>query len=222
MQVVILEQQDLAFELRHARDTVQLADDILPGYVCRVRLAREDEQDGSRFITENRAQPVEILEQQRGALVSREAARETHGQYVRIDRIGVAQQAVEMRFRTVVAEMLACHAMAHQMQHLRFQRLPNAPEQMIRHGFQAFLESMPGGVVGPVEAEILVEGVDPFRREESRYVHAVRYIGQRILPRLEFWPQRCPDTRGHAPWYACPTILKARPASGQCGQVESH
>ena len=62
-----------------------LADQILPGHVGGMRLAGEQEQHRALRVAENFAQPVEVFEQQRGALVGGEAAREADGEHVRID-----------------------------------------------------------------------------------------------------------------------------------------
>ena len=66
-----------------------------------------------------------------GALVGGEAAREADGEHVRVDRIGELQQAVEVRLAAVVAEVLLADAVAHQVQHLRLERLAHAPEHVV-------------------------------------------------------------------------------------------
>ena len=219
-QFVILDQQDFALEVRQVRHLREPADDVLAGHVGRMRLAGEDEQDRTLFVAEDLAQPVEILEQQRGALVRSKAARETDGEHVRIDRIGVAQKAVEVGLVTAVAEMLARHPVTHQVQHLCFQGLAHAPEQMVRHVVDALPERVVVSMVRPVEAEKLVELVGPLRRQERGDMHAVGDIRKRILVRRYFRPQRRADTRGHAAVNAADAVLETRSADRQRGHVE--
>ena len=55
MQVVALHEQDLALELRHAPHARDGADELLPGLVGGMRLAREDEDDRALRVAEHAA-----------------------------------------------------------------------------------------------------------------------------------------------------------------------
>ena len=96
-QVIAFHEQDLPFELGQLRDARDLADQVLAGHVGGVRATREDEQHRPLRIAGDRPQPVEILEQQRRALVGGEAAREADGEHVGVVRVRVAQDAIQMR-----------------------------------------------------------------------------------------------------------------------------
>jgi len=183
-------------------------------------LAGENEQDRVLFVAEDLAQPVEILEQQRRAFVRGKAAREADGEHVRIDRIGAVQQAVEVGLGTAVAEMLARYAVAHQVQHLRLQRLAYAPEQVVGHVVDALPERLIVGVVRPVEAKKLVELVRPFRRQKSGHVHAVGDVGKRIFLGLQLRPKPRADLCGHAAVNAADPVLEPRSADRKRRHVE--
>lgn len=103
MQVIVFEQQDTAFELTALGELDDLADQLLPRFVGWMRLAGKNEQYRALRIGKNFAQPVEIVEQQRGALVGGEAAGEADGQHRRIGRIGKPQDTFQMRLRALVA-----------------------------------------------------------------------------------------------------------------------
>ena len=88
---------------RHLRER---ADQLLARLVGGVRLAGEQEQDRPLAVGEQAAQAVEVVEEQRGALVGGEAPPEADGEHVRVRRVGVAQQPLEVRLAAVVARVL--------------------------------------------------------------------------------------------------------------------
>ena len=74
--VVVLEEEDLALEALLACQLEDALDELLADAVVRVGLAGEDDAHGLGRIGEQLGQPGRILEEERGALVGREAARE--------------------------------------------------------------------------------------------------------------------------------------------------
>ena len=126
LHVVILQEEDLAYELRHGGHFDDAFDEVLTRLVVRVRFAREDELHGTLLVVDDRRQPVEVGEQQVGALVGGEAAGETDGQHVGLDAlddlnhlarrvethlIGVAVAAADMLYELV----LEIHALVPQL-----------------------------------------------------------------------------------------------------------
>jgi len=85
--VVVLQEEDLAHELRHGGHLDDAPDQVLSRLVVGVRLAREDELHGTLLVVDDRRQTVEVGEQQVGALVGGEAACETDGQHVGLDAL---------------------------------------------------------------------------------------------------------------------------------------
>ena len=172
-QIIVLDQQDAAFECRPARHLVDAPDQILPGHVGRVGLAGEQEQYRPLVVADQSLEPVDVLEQQRRPLVGGEPAGETDREHVRIGRIGEGEQAIEVGFRPVVAEVLFRHAVANQPQHRRLERLAHAPEQMVGDLVEPVPVTAVCDVVGPLESEEFVELVAPFLREERGDVDPV-------------------------------------------------
>jgi hypothetical protein len=103
-----------------------------------------------------------------------------------------------VRFRTVVARVLLRDAMAHQMQHLRLERLVHAPELVVGNGVDAFPAAAIGDALGPTRTEEAVEEFVPLAREECRHVHAIGDVGDGVVVRLDLRPQggknMCRDT----------------------------
>ncbi len=85
--VVVLQQHDLAGELRLARVLVDLADQFLRGRIVGMRLAGEDDLHRARWVAQDARKAVGIAEEQRRALIRREAAREAEGQRVGVERL---------------------------------------------------------------------------------------------------------------------------------------
>ena len=219
-QVVTLEQQQPPLEARQARDLVQPADQRLPGLVGRVRLARVHEQHRPLGIGDQVAQEVEVLEHHRRALVGREPACEADGQYVRIVRVGMLEQPVEVRLGAVVAQVLHARYVVDQVQHARLQRLAHAPEQVVRDVVDALPELCIALARKPVGAEVALEDLHPLLGQERRYVHPVGDVVDRILFRRDLRPQFAADLGRHAAMDLRDAVLKARAADRQRRHVE--
>src|SRR5687768_17950816 len=84
-----------------------------------MRLAGEQEQHLARLVGEQAAQVVQVVEEQRGALVGGEAPPEADGEHVRVRRVGVLQQALQVRLAAVVARVLQRDAVAHHVEQAR-------------------------------------------------------------------------------------------------------
>ena len=220
VQVVALEEQDAAGELLLAREVHQRADQLLPGLVRRMRLAREQEQDLPALVGEQAAQVVEVVEEQRGALVGGEAPAEADGEHVRVGRVGVAQDALEVRLAAVVARVLHRHAMAHHVEQARLDVLAHAPEDVVRDGADLFPDAGMAEAVHPAHAEEAVEHLAPFGREEGGDVHAVGDVAERVLVRRDLRPVVVQQARRNAAVDARDAVLVARAAQRERGHVE--
>ncbi|MNW11134.1 hypothetical protein D3C71_2085090 [compost metagenome] len=78
-------------------------------------LAGEQKQHRAVGIADDLAQPLRIMEEQRGTLVGGEAAGEADDQQVGVARIDELQHAVEVGGRALVAQVLLADAAAHQL-----------------------------------------------------------------------------------------------------------
>jgi hypothetical protein len=85
LDVVVLEEEDLARELRSARVLDHAAQDLLTFAIARVRLACEEKTHGATLVRDERGETVEVAEDQVRTLVGREAAREADQERVGIE-----------------------------------------------------------------------------------------------------------------------------------------
>jgi len=67
--------------------------------------------------------------------------------------VGGAQHAIQVRLRTLVAQVLLAHPAAYQMQQLGLERLANAPEDLVRNALHAVPAALIGEAVLPAETE---------------------------------------------------------------------
>ena len=88
------------------RDALNLAHHRLRRLVGRVRLAGEDEHDRPLRLADELLEPAEVRDQQRRALVGREAPREADREHVRVVGIDELEQALHVRFAQAVALIL--------------------------------------------------------------------------------------------------------------------
>ncbi len=185
-----------------------------------MRLAGEQEHDGTLRIADDLAQPVEIVEQQRRALVLREAPPEADRQHVGVVGIGPLEQPVEVRFAAVVAEMLDPHAMADEMEQLRLQLLPHAPEQVVGDRIETLAQARAEVARRRGELHVAVEEQPHLRREERRRVHAVRDPRHRVLLARDLRPQVLQHPLGDLAMDAAHAVVEARAAHGERRHVE--
>src|SRR5262249_58589257 len=106
-----LDQQDPALELGRPRHLRDVPDQLLPRAVGRVRLASEDEEHRAFRVAEQALQDLGAIEDERRALVGREAAPETDREHGRVVGVGGPEQAIEMRLAPLVAEVRLAEAM---------------------------------------------------------------------------------------------------------------
>ena len=183
-------------------------------------LACEDEQDGSLVVADDALQPLQVFEQQGRTLVGGEAPGEPDGQHLGIGRVGELEEAVEMRLGATIAEVLACDAKAHQMQHPRLERLAHAPEKMVGDLVHPAPESDVGNAVAPVEPEVALEHFCPFLRQESGHVHAIGDVVDAVVLGVDLRPQPSADARRDPAMDAAHAVLEARAVARQHGHVE--
>ena len=83
MDVVLFDEGDVPPEAVVFRHGIDLVNEVLAGFVGRVGLACENDLDRPPGVLEQTLEPLQVLEQQRRALVGREAPRESNGQGLR-------------------------------------------------------------------------------------------------------------------------------------------
>ena len=110
-----------------------------------------------RAIGQDAPQVVQVVEEQRGALVGREAPAETDGEHVRVAWIGVLEQPVEVRLAAVVARMHARHPVANHVEEPRLDVLAHAPEDVIGDAADLLPDAGVAETVHPAYAEEAVE-----------------------------------------------------------------
>ncbi len=185
-----------------------------------MRLAREEEQHRAIGVVHEIAQPLELVEHQRRALVGGEAPREADGEHVRVGRVGEAQQPVHVRLARLVAELLRAHPLLHQGQHARLQVLAHAPEDVVRELQDAVQARRIAQPARPAAAEEALEGIHPFRREEAWQVHPVGDVGDRVLALGHLGPEPREELGRDVAVDAAHAVLHARAARRERGHVE--
>ena len=204
-----------------ARQVGERADQLLAGLVGRVRLAGEQEQHLARAVGEQAAQVVEVVEQQRGALVGGEAPAEADGEHV---RVAPDRRTCSSRCRCDslpwLRAWLSAHAMAHHVEQARLDVLAHAPEDVVRNGADLFPDARMAEAVHPAHAEEAVEHLAPFGREEGRHVHAVGDVAERVLVGRDLRPVIVQQARRDAAVDARHPVLVARAAERERGHVE--
>ena len=219
-QIVALEQDDLALEFRTARVLVNDLDQMLCRQVVRMRLAGDDQQHAAFGVVEQARQAHRIGEQQRGALVGGEAARETDCENVGILRHEVLRVAFDQRLARAVAPVLQDHPAFYFREHFRLQRLAQTPETVVGNVVNVLPEFIVEQLVAPAAAEAHVEEVRPFARQERRHVHAVGDMAHRIFFRRYLRPDVGGHARGHLAVNARHAVTEARTTQRERGLVE--
>ena len=87
LHVVILQEDDLAGELRHGCDFDDPLDEILSRLIVGMRLARKDKLHGTLLVVDDGRQAIQIGEEQQRPFVSGETARKTDLQHIGLDAL---------------------------------------------------------------------------------------------------------------------------------------
>ena len=116
-------------------------------------------------------EPIGVLEDQLGALVAGESAREPDGQRIRVEQRACRDDA---RRADVLDGPALPRALADEGEEVAPQRLPHAPELVVRNGEHRVPERRVVVALEPVGAEVLVEqvgelGGDPGRARARRW-----------------------------------------------------
>src|SRR3989338_4019850 len=186
--IITFHNQYLADELRHFGYLGDAPNQILPRNIRRMRLAGKNEYDRAIRIIQYLAQPIEVAEQHGRALVSRKTARKTDRKDIGVLRIDVFEQAIQVRLRTMVAEVLRADAFAHHVQHLGLERLAHTPEQVVRNAVNAFPELHVIHACAPFQPEMALQYLDPLSRQKGRRMYAIGDISHRVFAVFDFRP----------------------------------
>ena len=178
VEVVVVDERDARPEPSVERLLVHLADEVFTRLVRGVGLTGEDDLQRTPGVLEHAEEPLDVMEDQRGPLVRREAPREADG-----ERLGVEQRAGReqlCRFGEP-ADPAQAGAFADQPDEGALQLEMDAPELVVANAHQIFPER--GLVVArePVRTECPGEECGHPRRHPRRDVNAVRHRGDRHL-----------------------------------------
>ena len=173
---------------RHVARCVRISS--WPGSSAGCALPANRNSTGRSASPSDAAQPVEVVEQQRRALVGGEAPREADGEHVRVRRDrrsaaggrgaprcrGCGSAAAPTRWRTMCS-MRAFSVLAH------------APEDVVGDVADLLPDAGMAEAVHPADAEEALEHLAPLRREEGRHVHAVGDVAERVLLGRDLRPE---------------------------------
>ncbi len=123
--VVVGQEEDAAFQLRALRRARDGPEEFLSGLVARMRLAGEEDLHGAPDLVEQVLEPLGLAEEQRRALVGREAAREADRQRARIEG---ARGLRDLLVPRALAALLLDELLAARRHEARPQRLVRPPQ----------------------------------------------------------------------------------------------
>ena len=182
--VVVLQEDDLAQELGHARDFDDALDEALAGAVGGVGLAREDELHGELLVVDDACETVKVGEEEVCALVGCEAACETDDEGVGVNLLDDVHHLAGV---ALVGEPLGLEVALDKVDELVLEGHAHVPDLLVRD-----LEDVVPGlgvalVVEDVLAEfLLVEGL-PLAGGPGGHVHAVGDVADvALFPRVAF------------------------------------
>ena len=147
--VVVLEENDLAQELWHARNLDDAANQVLTCAIGRMGLAGIDELDGELLVVDNLGQAVQVVEQQIGALVSSKAAGKADEQCVGVDLVDNRHDASGV---ALLLEPIGGEVALDKVDELVLELHAQVPDGLVRHA----VDGSPGG-----QLVLMVEIVSP-------------------------------------------------------------
>ncbi len=187
--VVVFDEDDVLPEVGIARELHDLADEGFARLIFRMRLAGDDDLHRALAIAENFLQALHIAEQQRGAFIGGEAAREADGERVRIEHFGGVAQfgggglAANGRGRLPLADEgnQAAFAAAMHFEKLFVRNVPDLlPDAVI----------VPA--VAPVGFEVLIVEIGQIAVDPAGQVDAVGHRSDRRFPDRQRGPEGVP------------------------------
>ncbi len=185
-----------------------------------MRLAGKEQQHGALGIIQQSRKPRAIAQQQRGALVGREAAREADRQHIGAVRVEETHDLTPLRAAHALPGELQLEARAHAVEHARFHILQCRPEILVGRMFERRPERRVRLAIHPVRRQVAIEKIRPSLVQEGGQVHAVRDEADRVLLRRELRPVRRAKPRRNTAVYAAHAIGGTRAGKCEPGHVE--
>ncbi len=214
--VVVFQQQDVALELGHAAEVVDLLDELLPGPIGRMGLAREHDADLAAGVQEDPLEPLHVREEEHGSLVGCEAPGKPQRQDIR------REQSVHLAMaggRFAQAPQPVVHGSAGPVDHLLLEALMGGPDLGIRQ-----VASLPQRRVvrmgSPGLADVAVEKVGHLGGHPGARVDAVGDRADRDLDLRQPRPDVLPKPPGDLAVELAHPVLVARELQGQHRQAE--
>ena len=190
--VVVFDEHHALRVRRLATELRDCPQQLLPGVVLRVRLACEDELDGG-IAGHERAQALDLGEEERRPLVGGEPARESDGEHVGIEERPRLRDALGGLAATLASLR---DAPAHEGEQPLLQHLVQVPELAVVDAIDGPPHGGLGAVVGPVDAHVAAVELPHLGREPGVHVHAVGDVADGHLVGGALGPQRPPHLPG--------------------------
>ncbi len=187
-QVVVFDEEQLAFELGLFRIVADDADQILAGPILGVCLAGEEQHDGAIGLVQDACKPDRIAEHQRCTLVGRETAGEAQDQRRMTVGRQMRQQTLDVGFTHVIAPILAAQHFARIVQQAGLDVLAQTPEGLIGDGLDVIGPEPAVGHVFTPAPRAGIEQHHPFTGQEGHYMHPIGDIANGIFRRRNLRP----------------------------------
>ena len=207
--VVIFQEHHAPAELRFAHERDDLLDERLAGVVERMRFARKNDLHRPFGIVQNSGQPRFVPEEQRGALIGRETAREAYGEGIRIEGIF---DGFQFRLGCASSLQLRVQPFAREGDKPLPPPLVRVPQFFGGDGFDAMPHALFGRLFSPARAKVALVELLHFLGNPRLEMNAVgdvrdgdfifRHAGPQVVPHLAadlaVQPADAVAERGHA------------------------
>ena len=150
LHIVVLQEEDLTYELRHCRYLNDALDQILTGLIVRVSLTCKYELYGTLLVVHDSSQTVQVGEQQVSTLIGCKAACETDSQHIGFQTLNDANHLTG-RIQTYLLRI--AHALADMVDQTTLQEHTLLPQLLVID----LMNLLPSGDIVRVTRETIVE-----------------------------------------------------------------
>ena len=161
LHVVVFHEDHVLPQVRIARKLHDLADEALARLVLGMRLAGDDDLHRHVLVQQDALQPLHVAEQQRGALVGGEAARETDGERVGVEHFAGAPH---FRGRSLPPQRRDLLPLAHETHQPPLAPAVHFQQLLVRNVFHLLPDGRVVEALAPVRLQVLIVERRPGRR----------------------------------------------------------
>src|SRR5208282_4984757 len=174
--VVVLDEYKLFRELGVAHQLRNLLQDLLAGLVVRMGFSGKYKLHRTLGVVDHQRQPLNVRQNEVGALVGCEATRESDGERIRRKQFA---QRLQRLLRFAASFRLLTGPAADELNHPGFQRQVRLPQLAIVDGFNAFPSARCAALPLPADAEMTIVEAAHLRSKPRGYMNAICDVANR-------------------------------------------